>query len=47
MCIARDKRLGTAETKWDNSFTEYAAFTLNVNKWNESLVIHRNIKEER
>ena len=24
--------IGTAETKWDNSFTEYAAFTLNVNK---------------
>ena len=38
--------IGTAETKWYNSFTEYPAL-INVNKWNESLVIHRDVREER
>ena len=36
----------TAETKWNNSFTEYAAFNQCMTNV-ISLVIHRNVKEER
>ena len=38
--------IGTAETKWNNSFTEYAAFNQCMTNV-ISLVIHRNVIEER
>ena len=38
--------IGIAETKWNNSFTEYAAFDQCMTNV-ISLVIHRNVKEER